>query len=97
MDILGIIDLLEIRGVSQDHHNLLEICIVLLTRILLWIFWLGLGVGSLVCFLPGLVGSSLAPFGSLLFTSRVLFGTSWFYYSIYCVLSIKIIIIIIRI
>ena len=35
------------------------------------------------------LGSSLAPFGSLLFTSRVLFGTSWFYYSIYCVLSIK--------
>ena len=63
---------------------------VLLTRTLLWIFWLGLGVGSFVCFLSGLVGSSLTPFGSLLFTSRVLFGTSWFFFSIYCFLLIYI-------
>ena len=35
--------------------------LVLLTRILLWIFWLGLGVGSFVCFFSGLVGFSLVP------------------------------------
>ena len=55
-----------------------------LTRILLWIFWFGLGVGRVVCFLSGLVGSSLVPFGSLLFASCVFFGTSWFFCSIYC-------------
>ena len=62
---------------------------MLLTQILLWIFWLDLGVGRVVCFLLGLVGSFLVPFGSLLFTSCVLFGTSWFFCSIYCLLSIK--------
>ena len=56
-----------------------QICIVLLTRLLLWIFWPGLGVrraenpllGSVFVFF-------LVPFGSLLFTSYVLFGTFWF-------------------
>ena len=38
---------------------------VLLTRFLLWIFWLGLGVGRFICFFSGLVGSSLVPSCSL--------------------------------
>ena len=39
--------------------------VVLLTRILLWSFWLGLGVGSFVCFFSGLVGFSSVPSCSL--------------------------------
>ena len=54
---------------------------MLLTRILLWIFWLGLGVGRFVLLFVG-VGRLF--FGSFWFPLvHFLFGTSWFFCSIY--------------